>query len=113
MAKRKPKFIIKEEDGVVVAILQNTSMDLINLLKVDTDDYRVIEKLLLSDSYKGVARLADGDEWDEEVGKEIAFEKAHAKYKEAILKRLKMIKKGIKESLEQMEVIVKDFEENF
>lgn len=113
MAKRKPKFIIKEEDGVVVAILQNTSMDLINLLKVDTDDYRVIEKLLLSDSYKGIARLADGDEWDEEVGKDIAFEKAHAKYKEAILKRLKMIKKGIKESLEQMEVIVKDFEENF
>lgn len=113
MAKRKPKFIIKEEDGVVVAILQNTSMDLINLLKVDTDDYRVIEKLILSDQYKGVAKLADGDVWDEEVGKDIAFEKAHAKYKEAILKRLKMIKKGIKESLEQMEVIVKDFEENF
>lgn len=113
MAKRKPKFIIKEEDGVVVAILQDTSMDLINLLKVDTDDYRVIEKLLLSDSYKGVARLADGDEWDEEVGKLVAFEKAHAKYKDAILKRLKMIKRSIKESLKQMEVIVKDFEENF
>lgn len=113
MAKRKPKFIIKEEDGVVVAILQNTSMDLINLLKVDTDDYRVIEKLLLSDSYKGVAKLADGDEWDEEIGKLVAYEKAHAKYKNAILKRLKMIKKNIEASLEQMNVIVKDFEENF
>lgn len=113
MAKRKPKFIIKEEDGVVVAILQGTAMDLIKLLNVDTDDYRVIEKLLLSDQYKGVAKLADGDVWNEEVGKEIAFEKAHAKYKEAILKRLKMIKKGIEVSLKQMETVIEDFEKNF
>ena len=113
MAKRKPKFIIKEEDGVVVAILQNTSMDLINLLKVDTDDYRVIEELLLSDSYKGVARLADGDEWDEEVGKLVAFEKAHAKYKDAILKRFKMIKKSLEASLKQTEMVIEDFEKNF
>ena len=113
MARRKPKYIIKKEDGVVVAILQGTAMDLIKLLNVDTDDYRVIEKLILSDQYKGVAKLADGDVWDEEVGKDIAFEKAHAKYKDAILKRFKMIKKSLEVSLKQTEMVIEDFEKNF
>ena len=37
----------------------------------------------LSSSFKGVAKLADGDVWDEQFGKDIAREKCFAKYNSA------------------------------
>lgn len=80
------RYIVKQEDGVIVAIADNCYFDVINdLAKKNAPIEPMIEldecgDLLINNTYKGVARLAEGDEWDEEFGKKIAKEKALRKY---------------------------------
>lgn len=80
------RYIVKEEEGIVVALIEDCYLDVIkdldkkgarsgDLLYFDDGNF-----LLINNTYKGVARLADGDEWDENVGKEVAKTKAILKY---------------------------------
>lgn len=83
------RYFIKKEDGIVVCIGENTALDvakelqLINSKNFDTEDLIEVIPFLISDSYKGVARLSSEDVWDEEVGKKIAYAKMMTKYLKA------------------------------
>lgn len=93
MRMRKPKFIIKPADGVVVCILEDTAFDLVRDMNFpSTMPLEFMEIFVISDQYKGVARLHEGDTWDEEFGKKLAFEKAYMKYKAAKVKKLEKVK---------------------
>lgn len=87
------KYIVKPEDGVVVCIISDTMFDVLMdvgiPLELSTDT--LIETLLIKDSFKGVARLVDGDKWDEALGKEIAFGKAYHKYLNAKMRAVEKI----------------------
>lgn len=85
------RYIVDKEHGVVVCIGEFGEFDLMKDLGILDKDYSniddvPIQELLaysLSSSFKGVAKLADGDIWDEQLGKDIAREKCFAKYNSA------------------------------
>lgn len=85
------RYIVDKEHGVVVCIGECGDFDLMKDLGIldkdcsNIDDIPLQELLayFLSSSFKGVAKLADGDVWDEQFGKAIAREKCFAKYNSA------------------------------
>ena len=85
------RYIVDKEHGVVVCIGEFGEFDLMKDLGIldkdcsNIDDIPLQELLAysLSSSFKGVAKLADGDVWDEQLGKDIAREKCFAKYNSA------------------------------
>lgn len=85
------RYIVDREHGVVVCIGEFGEFDLMKDLGIldkyysNIDDVPIQELLAysLSSSFKGVAKLADGDIWDEQLGKDIAREKCFAKYNSA------------------------------
>ena len=109
------RYIVKAEDGVVVCIGSDTSMDLLKDLNYDlSEDTMVVDILpfIIRDEFKGVAKLSDEDklagvEFDELLGKKIAFAKMQAKYLKAkskiinnMLEEVEEARKGLKEILE-------------
>lgn len=85
------RYIVDKEHGVVVCIGEFGEFDLMKDLGLLDKDYSNIDDIpiqemlaySLSSSFKGVAKLADGDIWDEQLGKDIAREKCFAKYNSA------------------------------
>lgn len=90
------EYVVKKEEGIVVALLKDCDFDVYSdLAKRDLDVALLSEMddhihLIINSTYKGVARLSEGDVWDEEFGKELAKTKAVNKYlmakKKALLK---------------------------
>lgn len=80
--KMQVKYIVKPEDGVVVCILSDTTYDVMVDMKLPLDFFNtdMAEMFEIRDEFKGVARLAVEDTWDEERGKQIAYLKAYKKY---------------------------------
>lgn len=81
------RYIVKEDEGVVVCLLTECAMDVLKDLSKKYNMYLAPiieldekEDLIISDTYKGVAKLMDGDKWDEGVGRDIAKYKALEKY---------------------------------
>lgn len=79
------RYIVKKEDGVVVCLGEGTALDVAKELKFidkkpDVEELINIYPFLISDVFKGVARLSDEDVWDEDVGKKVAYAKMMAKY---------------------------------
>lgn len=101
------KYIINEDKKVVVAIIEETKYDVINYIKANYKEPvnfgNMYDKLLLNETYKGIARCHPDDKFDAEKGKmiararaiykhDLAFNKAVKKYfdiKTAILKKIK------------------------
>lgn len=85
------RYIVDKEHGVVVCIGECSEFDLMKDLGILNKDYSNIDDVpiqefitySISSSFKGVAKLADGDIWDEQLGKDIAREKCFAKYNSA------------------------------
>lgn len=81
---RCPKFIINKEAGVVVALLENCAFDCIDAIdKEEFSDISICE-FMMNPVYRGVARLACGDVFNEDKGKEIAFNILKKKYYSAM-----------------------------
>ena len=86
------RYIVKKDEGVVICRGQGTALDamkelgIFNYKKPDFDIVLSLPEYIISDEYKGVARLCDGDTWDEEFGKEIAYQKMKKKYLRAKIK---------------------------
>lgn len=80
----KVKYYSDKEKGITTAVLElepserNVVVDIANVQThfwlCDTDN------LILRHTYSGVARLREGDVWNEEYGKMIARRKAYGKY---------------------------------
>ena len=112
------RYIVDKEHGVVVCIGECGEFDLMKDLGVldkdcsNIDDIPLQELLAysLSSSFKGVAKLADGDVWDEQLGKDIAREKCFAKYNSAKKHKVERLIEQSKSVLEFLNSLKEDYE---
>lgn len=75
----KIKYFINKEEKTVVCVLENCKYDFINFLsRVDNPliDISTNLEYLMPFSFHGRARCAEGDEWNEEYGKKLAYHRA-------------------------------------
>ena len=93
----KVNYIVKKDEGVVVCILNDTKYYFSDYImaRLLRQNYRDIvpslhNEYFLKNSYSGVARCAPGDEWNEELGRKIAFNKAKIKLNTAFFKRAQL-----------------------
>ena len=75
------KYYVNKEKGAITAVIELTKEEK-NILFYNTLDLKSLEipRASLNRIYTGIAKLTDGDIWDEEWGKKLAFKKAHNKY---------------------------------
>jgi len=85
------RFIIQPERRKVVCIISNTKNylgDFVDLWGNDwTVPWKVEDILRMPDRFVGVATCDENDEWDEEIGKAIAFSRAKYKLHNSFFKR--------------------------
>ena len=85
------RFIIQPERRKVVCIISNTKNylgDFVDLWGNDwTVPWKVEDILRMPDRFVGVATCDENDEWDEEIGKSIAFSRAKYKLHNSFFKR--------------------------
>ena len=112
------RYIVDKEHGVVVCIGECGDFDLMKDLGIldkdcsNIDDIPLQELLayFLSSSFKGVAKLADGDVWDEQLGKDIAREKCFAKYNSAKKRKVERLIEKAESVLEVLNSLKEDYE---
>lgn len=85
------RFIIQPERRKVVCIISNTKHyldDFVDLWRNDWDaPWKVRDILTMPDRFVGVATCDENDEWNEEIGKAIAFSRAKYKLHNSFFKR--------------------------
>ena len=109
----KPKncrFIVNEQERKVICILENTrdlALDFVDtdyLFSLSSKEYR---ELQMPNRFTGIATCSAGDEWDEEVGKAIAFGKLKYKVNTSLFKRgnklVEMLDKKLNRVIEQFD----------
>ena len=112
------RYIVDKEHGVVVCIGECGEFDLMKDLGVldkdcsNIDDIPLQELLAysLSSSFKGVAKLADGDVWDEQLGKDIARKKCFATYNSAKKHKVERLIEQDKSVLEVLNSLKESYE---
>lgn len=90
------KYIIDEDNGRVIAILEKTRDDVVN--KIDkmlagTNFHYMNEKCLMPSSFKAVVTCDPNDDFDVEVGKQIAKKRIMERYYNSFDKRVEFFVK--------------------
>lgn len=104
-------YHVNEEKGVIVCEITDCEDDALDMLvSKGIGAFRSCypEEFYLRDTYKGIARLHQGDTYNEEYGKKLAYGKAMVKYNRALAKKLRFIHKHY---AKEMADLVKVFEE--
>ena len=94
------QYFTDNEKGVVVARINGCKRDFISFLfdscamnplvfqpPFSDKEY---DQLLMPNSFVGVARLGESDIWDEELGKQIAYQRAKQKRDQSFFKRVNL-----------------------
>ena len=93
------RYFVDENERKVVAVLENTRWDAYNKIckMVRDTDFCVVpkDKYMMHNSYRAVVSCDERDEFDVEIGKKIAKERALAHYYEAFDKRLDEFRNAI------------------
>lgn len=93
------KFYVDKEKRTVVCVIENTN-DLLfrfaglNTYKQETifhPDHKFNRKLVLPNRFSGKAVCSESDEWNEEVGRIVAFDRAKTKLNTAFFKRAQLL----------------------
>lgn len=96
----KVQYFANKEKGIVVARINDCKRDFISFL-FDSCDQNALayhppfsdkeyDQLLMPNSFVGVAQLGENDIWDEELGKQIAYQRAKQKRDASFFKRVNM-----------------------
>lgn len=93
----KVHYIVKKDERVVVCVITGTKNYFFDYMMTRTRQHNYLDsttfcfddKYNLKNSYSGIARCVPGDEWNEELGRKIAFNKAKEKLNNAFFKRAK------------------------
>ena len=113
----KVNYIVKKDERVVVCVINGTKRyfsDYINT-RLHQQDYLnsymvcIKDKYGLKNSYSGIARCAPGDEWNEELGRKIAFNKAKEKLNNAFFKRAKTYVNEVDNEFNQLIGIINNY----
>ena len=94
------KYFVDQDEKKVVAVLENTRWDAYNkICKMIRDtDFCLVpkDKYMMHSSYRAVVTCNDMDEFDVEVGKKIAKERALDHYYAALDKRVDRFKSALR-----------------
>lgn len=102
------KYIINEEKGIVVCIISDCEENAIELIDEQFgythafNNIPIPVKYILNNNYKGVAKCADGDTFDVEYGRKLAYKKAYLKYVTALNKKVNHFVNDYKKHTTQM-----------
>ena len=98
--RHKVQYFVNKEKGIVVARINNCKRDffsfLVNSCNQNALAYlapfsdKEYDQLLMPNSFVGVAQLGENDIWDEELGKQIAYQRAKQKRDASFFKRANM-----------------------
>lgn len=107
------RYIVKKDEGVVVCLGELATLDLAKDLgfvpKNGEVDLIELIPYMINDTYRGVARLAEGDAWDEALGKEIAYNKMIAKYLKAKTKKVESILKDVEDTAKDLKKVLETY----
>ena len=91
------RFYVDEDARTIVCVIPNTREMVLDFIyehfrwsDIDfygASDYKLDNKLKMPNSFMGKAVCADEDEWDEELGRKIAFSRAKDKCYKSFFKR--------------------------
>lgn len=107
--RHQVQYFVNKEDGIVVARINDCKRDFLSFfldtnrmsgsLPISDKEY---DQLLMPNSFVGVARLGDDDVWDEELGKQIAYQRAKQKRDQSFFKRANMMMRWIERELDRL-----------
>ena len=113
------RFYVNEEERTVVCVIPKTKYMLEEFAKqhfkwndFDFDfgiDYGYMKSLYLPSSFIGKAVCAEGDEWNEELGRMIAFSRAKDKCYKSFFKRANKLVQTVDRRLGDMITMFNDF----
>lgn len=97
------RFIVNEESRKVICILENTKLLFVHFIddnsnipaKINsianlfsnTPASHLYQKLMMPDKFVGIATCSADDEWNEEIGRQIAFSRLKYKVNKSFFKR--------------------------
>ena len=103
------KYIVKEDEKVVVAIMEDTRDDVIDFLfgkknhvKYVEPSFMTIDTLTLKDQYIGVAKCNDVDIFDVEKGKKLAKTRARVKHDRDFFKGVRKYACSLREGYQDL-----------
>lgn len=101
------KFIVNKEKRKVVCIIPETQYKFLDFLTHDerdiTLDFCYKNECILPNQIVGIATCSLDDEWDEELGRRIAFQRAKYKFNCAFFKRANLLMNNIDKFMAQLE----------
>ena len=106
--RHKVQYFANKEKGIVVARINDCKRDFIsflfnscaqNVLAYRDKEY---DQLLMPNSFVGVAQLGENDIWDEELGKQIAYQRAKQKRDASFFKRANMLVRLYERELDKL-----------
>ena len=106
--RHKVQYFVNKEKGIVVARINDCKRDFISFLFDSCNQnalaYRDKEygQLLMPRSFVGVAQLGENDIWDEELGKQIAYQRAKQKRDASFFKRANMLVRLYERELDKL-----------
>ena len=113
------KFYVNKEERVVVCVIPRTKYMVDDFIKEhfkwnDIDiqfavDMDLLNKLYMPSSFMGKAVCAEEDEWDEELGRMIAFSRAKDKCYKSFFKHANILVQAIDRRLNHMITMFNDF----
>ena len=132
ITKEDAKFIVKPDEKIVICVIENTQRLFIKFaqenFRIDTDcDYGwstlhtkansvLRHKLLMPNKFVGVARCSENDEWNEEIGRVIAFSRAKDNLLKSFFKRAQTytnyIENGLNDAIDMLNRMGEKFSVN-
>lgn len=113
------RFYVNKDERTIVCVIPNTKYMLEDFAKdhfkwndFDFDfgiDYGYMKSLYLPESFMGKAVCAEGDEWNEELGRMIAFSRAKDKCYKSFFKRANKLVQTVDRRLGDMITMFNDF----
>lgn len=98
--RHKVQYFVNKEKGIVVARINDCKRDFLSFLVNSCDQNSLAyyasfsdkdyDQFLMPRSFVGVAQLGENDIWDEELGKQIAYQRAKQKRDASFFKRANM-----------------------
>lgn len=101
------KFYVNEDERVVVCVIQNTEFMFADYIcnHFDWRDFylsHIADDYMMPNSFMGKAVCSENDEWNEELGRKIAFSRAKDKCYRSFFKRANSLVNNIDRRLGEM-----------
>ncbi len=99
-------FIVNKNKRKIICIIEHTKFNFLDIIYETKWDYYLmnknIEKFYMPNRFVGIATCHIEDDWDEELGKRIAFSKLKDKYNASFYKRASAFLSSISEDFNNL-----------